>query len=321
MVTELNNHGKLFIDGREINFTELSIDEYYKNAYSNEATIEVFIKTKEDIDLKNKEKTTVETKEQSGRFEEIDRIKIDIDNIGHEIMDGQNRYMIVGKYERTKTQEEIWMVEKSLFINGEKESYDSLYYERDSSNDEIFIEVESIGFREIPFDYESEVEIVESICYTDKNKIDRTIIKVIPENVHINIEDTGMILEVDGYYTTEKQTERPELENIDEYQERASETSIFPDELPEWLDAGVVYTAMGLAGEAGEVLEKVKKAIREDDKEYIEEAKDELGDTTWYASQFAEETGEQLSDIMQDNLDKLEDRKDRDVLEGQGDNR
>jgi len=100
-----------------------------------------------------------------------------------------------------------------------------------------------------------------------------------------------------------------------EYQEATEETAIYPKE------SGVVYTALGLNGEAGEVAEKVKKAIREDDDSYLDEVESELGDVLWYVAQLAARLGVSLDDIAEGNIEKLTDRKGRDVLEGQGDDR
>jgi NTP pyrophosphatase (non-canonical NTP hydrolase) len=47
----------------------------------------------------------------------------------------------------------------------------------------------------------------------------------------------------------------------------------------------------------------------------------ELGDTLWYAAAVATELGVSLSDVAAGNLEKLRDRKDRDVLHGSGDER
>lgn len=108
---------------------------------------------------------------------------------------------------------------------------------------------------------------------------------------------------------------------LEEYQEGAAETAIFPNELPEFIEVGQVYTVLGEAGETGEVSEKLKKAIREDDETYIEEMRAEVGDTIWYCSQICEEFGWSLEDIASDNLEKLSDRKERGQLCGKGDNR
>jgi NTP pyrophosphatase (non-canonical NTP hydrolase) len=107
------------------------------------------------------------------------------------------------------------------------------------------------------------------------------------------------------------------------YQHKASKTAVYPHrgEL-----GGLMYVILGLAGEAGEVAEKFKKLIRGDNgteltadvrKEMIKEA----GDVAWYLSQLAHELDISLEDIMRANLKKLEDRKKRKVLKGNGDNR
>lgn len=108
---------------------------------------------------------------------------------------------------------------------------------------------------------------------------------------------------------------------LSEYQSEAEETAIFPDELPDFIEVGQVYTVLGQAGESGEIDEKLKKAIREKDPEYIEEMRAEVGDVLWYLSQVCEEFGWNLGDVAQDNLDKLQDRQERGQLTGEGDDR
>ena len=102
-----------------------------------------------------------------------------------------------------------------------------------------------------------------------------------------------------------------------EYQQSACKTAIFPKEL------GVQYLALGLTGEAGEVANKVKKLIRDggDTPDKRKEISKELGDVCWYLAVLAEELGSNLGKIMEDNLNKLEDRRARGVLGGSGDNR
>lgn len=117
-------------------------------------------------------------------------------------------------------------------------------------------------------------------------------------------------------------------DDFDEYEEQTDKTAIYPDELPEFVTPGLLYVALGLA-EAGEVQEKVKKAIREDDPSYLNDIPAEAGDVLWYLARLPGELSQidevdfdgSLGDIADDNLDKLLDRKDRDVLEGEGDNR
>lgn len=103
--------------------------------------------------------------------------------------------------------------------------------------------------------------------------------------------------------------------DFDEYQDATEETAIYPE------DIGLIYTTLGLAGESGEIAEKLKKFLREGDDEYIEEMEDELGDVLWYLARVADELDLSLDDVAESNLDKLLDRKERDVLTGQGDDR
>jgi NTP pyrophosphatase (non-canonical NTP hydrolase) len=77
---------------------------------------------------------------------------------------------------------------------------------------------------------------------------------------------------------------------------------------------------MGLANEAGEVLGKVKKIIR-DGTFNREDIADELGDVLWYAAALARDLNVDLSTIARRNLNKLASRKERGTLGGSGDKR
>lgn len=101
---------------------------------------------------------------------------------------------------------------------------------------------------------------------------------------------------------------------MDEYQREARSTAIYR------ASAAVIYPAMGLANEAGEVLGKVKKKIRDGvlDKEATIK---ELGDVLWYLAILADDLHTNLSDVAQQNLDKLRSRQERGTLQGNGDNR
>jgi NTP pyrophosphatase (non-canonical NTP hydrolase) len=99
-----------------------------------------------------------------------------------------------------------------------------------------------------------------------------------------------------------------------EYQDRTSETAVYPEETP------LQYLALGITGEAGEVAEKIKKKERDGDLDENDLAK-ELGDVMWYIAQLAEELDRDLGEIAQQNVEKLEDRKERNRISGSGDNR
>jgi len=82
-----------------------------------------------------------------------------------------------------------------------------------------------------------------------------------------------------------------------------------------------IFLALAINGEAGELAEKVKKYVREDDPSYLADAYWELGDVLWYLSQFASLMDEEFGGVAEDNLEKLRDRNERDKITGEGDNR
>ena len=103
--------------------------------------------------------------------------------------------------------------------------------------------------------------------------------------------------------------------SFDEYGKQAWDTAIYPDK-----GNNLVYPALGLCGETGEVVEKIKKKIR--DGIFIRaEIVKELGDVLWYLNALAYELGYTLEEVAYINLNKLQSRKDRDQLQGSGDNR
>ena len=108
--------------------------------------------------------------------------------------------------------------------------------------------------------------------------------------------------------------------DLNTYQERARDTAQYPDR-----GNNPFYPTLGLAGEAGEVCEKVKKVMRdrggEFDSSARESIKKELGDVLWYVAILADELGLDLDDIARANIDKLSDRKKRGKLGGSGDER
>lgn len=105
---------------------------------------------------------------------------------------------------------------------------------------------------------------------------------------------------------------------FDEYSKRADATAIYPER-----GKLSIYPVLGLCGESGEVAEKVKKWIRDGTSEDVVRMllAEELGDVLWYVNAIAFEWNISLDYIARTNIEKLEDRKARDVLHGSGDNR
>lgn len=106
---------------------------------------------------------------------------------------------------------------------------------------------------------------------------------------------------------------------LDEYQERAWRTVVYPEEM------GVYYCALGLAGEAGEVANKVKKVLRDSNGKITPQiaasVASELGDVLWYVACLAYELNWDLSDVARLNTEKLNKRKEAGTLSGSGDER
>lgn len=88
-------------------------------------------------------------------------------------------------------------------------------------------------------------------------------------------------------------------------------------------DKALEYLTLGITSEAGEVADKVKKIIR-DGGSLEEKRKDimgEVGDVLWYVAQIGLVIGFSLEEIAKKNIEKLLDRKERNVISGSGDNR
>jgi NTP pyrophosphatase (non-canonical NTP hydrolase) len=108
--------------------------------------------------------------------------------------------------------------------------------------------------------------------------------------------------------------------NLNEYQSAALKTAIYP-----FRGTNFTYPALGLCGEAGEVAEKCKKIIRDQESNIypfnIEDIKKELGDTLWYLAVLADEFNIELEDVAKTNIEKLSSRQKRNKIKGEGDNR
>jgi NTP pyrophosphatase (non-canonical NTP hydrolase) len=77
---------------------------------------------------------------------------------------------------------------------------------------------------------------------------------------------------------------------------------------------------LGLPGEVGEVLELLKKNVRDGvlDRDLLRK---ELGDVAYYWARICTAYGFKPSEVLIENVAKLEGRADRNTLQGSGDNR
>ena len=111
--------------------------------------------------------------------------------------------------------------------------------------------------------------------------------------------------------------------DFNHYQEEARKFAIYKHQHK------VTYPALGLASEAGEVCGKIKKVMRDTDGilnlkykyDRVQEIKAELGDVLWYIANLASDLDLSLEHIADENIGKLQDRKNRDKIQGSGDNR
>ena len=106
---------------------------------------------------------------------------------------------------------------------------------------------------------------------------------------------------------------------LNEYQDMAAATAIYKAEHQ------VIYPALGLAAEAGEVANKVKKIIRDgidkQPEDWREQLASEIGDVLWYCAALARDLNIPLSQIAAQNRDKLAARKEAGTIGGSGDKR
>lgn len=127
------------------------------------------------------------------------------------------------------------------------------------------------------------------------------------------------------------------MSDFNKYQKEASALAIYPHTnvvhpYKGNISADYIYPVMGLCGEVGELANKVKKFLRDnlgqikgDDGEVLPEFKEivmgELSGTLWYVNEVATSFNIKLGDVAEYNIKQLNDRKERGVLNGSGDNR
>lgn len=97
--------------------------------------------------------------------------------------------------------------------------------------------------------------------------------------------------------------------DMNSYQQWTETTAVYPNSL------GLTYATLGLGGEAGEVVDLMKKSLRNDgpldsilDK-YHDKYVEELGDVLYYLARCAHHVGVSLSFVAARNQEKLEARK------------
>lgn len=97
--------------------------------------------------------------------------------------------------------------------------------------------------------------------------------------------------------------------DANEYQDLAARTLIqHPDMRITEEEFMVLWNAMGIGGEAGEVMEVVKKGIFHRHGLDIGKLKNELGDVLWYVAALCTTLGLDMETIMHENILKLKDR-------------
>lgn len=103
-----------------------------------------------------------------------------------------------------------------------------------------------------------------------------------------------------------------------EYQQKCLEYA-----LPTSLNSA--YLVTGLCSEAGEVAGAYAKYLRDsntnDSAGLDDQIKKEVGDVLWFCAVLSYWYGFRLESVMRHNIEKLEDRKQRNVISGSGDDR
>lgn len=111
---------------------------------------------------------------------------------------------------------------------------------------------------------------------------------------------------------------------FDAYQKAAAKNDTFKMKR-DLKSTAFMEKVLGLAGESGEVVDKVKKILRDHKGKLNDEAREavllELGDVLWYVASIARYLDEPLSGVALKNLVKLESRRARGKIHGEGDQR
>ena len=110
-------------------------------------------------------------------------------------------------------------------------------------------------------------------------------------------------------------------EKLDAYDAFVQESAVYPRTHRGNFEVIPVYPTIGLCEEAGEFAGKVKKAWRNNTPLDRQALLKELGDVLWYMSAAAYELGSSLCEVLELNMLKVADRRARNVVCSEGDNR
>jgi len=112
--------------------------------------------------------------------------------------------------------------------------------------------------------------------------------------------------------------------DFNEYQRECRKTDV-GTAAQDCLEPGWLYYVLGIAGESGELIEKIKKLFRDKngviDFEFKEAVIKEMGDVQWYMARLCDWFEIDFESVFVTNVKKLQSRKKRNKLHGEGDNR
>lgn len=114
--------------------------------------------------------------------------------------------------------------------------------------------------------------------------------------------------------------------NFNEYQKLARKTDFHTPKKEKKVFGNLfAYPTFGITGEAGELADKIKKLYRDRGGKLTPEMRHdlvlELGDILWYMAKMAHVLGVSFDDVARLNIKKINSRKKRGVLTGNGDHR
>ena len=112
--------------------------------------------------------------------------------------------------------------------------------------------------------------------------------------------------------------------DFDQFQKECAKTDVGTS-AQDALEPGWLYYALGVAGECGEIMEKIKKFFCDEhgvpSTKFIDAIEKEIGDVLWYLARLADAFGLSLNQIALKNAAKLQSRMERGKIHGDGDDR